>query len=85
MFDLYVSFIELALVVAVCRTKLFALKKQGHLSPPQKWCGTKKAMFSLRTACVELAKYNKVDEPSDEAVKLLGSKIVELRIQRLAK
>lgn len=85
MFDLYVSFIELALVVDVCRTKLFALKKQGHLSPPQKWCSKKKARFSLRKACIEIAKYNNVDEPTDETVKFLGSIIVELRVQRLTK
>ncbi len=42
MFDLYVSFIELALVVDVCRTKLFALKKQGHLSPTPKVVQQKK-------------------------------------------
>lgn len=85
MFDIYVSTIELSFAVDVCRTKLFSLKKQGHLSPPVKWCGTKKAMFSLRQASLEIAKFNKVGEPSDDAVKLLGLKIVEIRAQRIAK
>ena len=85
MFDLHVSYFELAFAVDVCRTKLFELKKQGHLSPPIKWCSKKKAMFSLRKACHEIAKCNNVEMPSDETIQFLGSRIVEYRIQHMAK
>ena len=85
MIDIYVNVRELAPSVGVCRTKLFALMKQGHLSKPRKWCGKKLAMYSLRIACNEIAIYNNVEMPSDETIKLLGWKIVELRLKRTAK
>lgn len=85
MIDLYVNVRELAPSSGVCRTKLFWLMKQGHLSKPKKWCGKKRAMYSLRTALNEIAKYNNVELPSEETIKLLGWKIVELRLKRTAK
>ena len=85
MIDLYVSIRELAPSAGVCRTKLLALIKQGHLSKAKKWCGKKSAMYSLRTALNEIAKYNNVEQPSDETIKLLGWKIIEVRLKRTAK
>lgn len=85
MIDLYVNVRELAPTAGVCRTKLFALMKLGHLSKPRKWCGNKRAMYSLRTALDEIARYNNVEVPSDETIKLLGWKIIELRLKHAAK
>ncbi len=79
MMDLYVSARELSLVTGVCRTKLFELKKQGHLSPPTKWASNKKAMFHLQRACFEVAILNAVPEPSEDSIKTFADKILDNR------
>lgn len=85
MLEYYVSYLELALVLSISKTKLFMLQVEGLVSPPQKWCGRKKALFCLRTTCCEIARYNKLNPPTEQVIESYWSKIVEFRAQRLIK
>lgn len=70
---------ELQILCLLCRTKTFDLQTEGCLTPPMKWCGETKAVFCLRTACNEMAKYNGLEPPSDDTIKEHWSNILRMR------
>ena len=70
---------ELSSTTCIGKTKIYALIKDGHLSPTVRWCGTRKVVFDLHIALSEIAKINQLQPPNDESIGLIWSKIVENR------
>lgn len=62
---------------------LHAFSEKVYLSRPIKWCGQKKTLFCLRTACAELAKLNGLESPSDATIKEYWSNILMMRLQEV--
>ncbi len=70
---------ELSSTTCIGKTKIYALIKEGHLSPTVRWCGTRKVVFDLQIAITEIAKINQLEPPNDESIGLMWAKIVENR------
>jgi hypothetical protein len=62
---------------------LHAFSEKVFLSRPIKWCGQKKTLFCLRSACAESAKLNGLETPSDETIKEYWSNILMMRQQEV--
>ena len=75
---------ELALAMLICKTKLYALIKNGHIREPENWCSDKKVVFCLKKAAIDIAAYNNLEAPSDKAIEFIWSKIYDRRVQLAA-
>ncbi len=73
---------ELQIIFLLCRTKVYDLTEDGHLSQPKKWCGQTKVTFRLRTVCLELAKLNDLEPLDDETIKVYWLNILLMRQQK---
>lgn len=77
--EFLITRMELQILCLLCRSKTFDLHAEGHLSPPIKWCGETKAVFCLRKACNEMAKYNDLEPPTEDTIKEHWSNILRMR------
>ncbi len=71
---------ELRLVCQMSISKCYDLHENGSLTEPKNWNGSGKR-FCLRLAANELAKLNKLEEPTDETILHYWNSIVLIRHQ----
>lgn len=76
---------EFSAIACLGKTKMYSLIQKGQLSPTVNWCDSDKKVIDLKVALNEIARLNNIEEPDEMSLRIIWSKIIDLRMQLTSK